>query len=234
MLVDSVINRADGLPEMFLYLKSLSLACASAILLGFGGAASSQDITTSEAAALSERPPTLAEQNRQKEECQINAVPDKKRDLINFAADFRGRVVYLPPMRGVLISWIAYEGPDKGTFALVPPIELPLGGIAGFDFCEVMTLIETRPVEKRGDGLRYITLRLRHSLDIEANYPTAHSTIKQKRLLFTTPSSRYVEVLTKEPDDFIAWLNANKQETPWLHAPFPIIGFSDRVFVPTQ
>ncbi|MEM7441621.1 MAG: hypothetical protein AAF393_18735 [Pseudomonadota bacterium] len=214
--------------------RSSLKALASAMLIGFAADASSQNLTASEVAALSERGPTLAEKNRKTQECQIKTVPDQKRGPISMDVGFEGRVVYLPPMRGLLISWIAYEGPEKGTFALVPPVELPLGGIAGFDFCGVMTLIETRAVEKRGDALRYQTLRLRSALDLEVDYPTAYSVITEKRLLLTSPSSRYVEVLTDEPEDFTAWLDANKQKTPWLLVPYPIIAFSDRVFVPTR
>ncbi|MBO9397571.1 hypothetical protein J7400_12860 [Shimia sp. R9_2] len=219
---------------MFLGFRSLPQAFACVMLIGLGGAASSQNMTASEAAALSERPPTPAEQTRKTEECQINTAPDEKHDPIPIKAGYEGHVVQLPPMRGILLSWIAYEGPEKGTFALVPPVALPFGGIASFDFCDVVTLIETRAVEKRGDALRYLTLRLRTGLDLEAAYPTAHSMIMEKRLIFSAPPSRYVEVPTDEPNKFVEWLEANKQELPWLHIPYPIIALSDRVFIPTQ
>lgn len=166
--------------------------------------------------------------------CRINAVPDDQRDLITIDTGIEGRVVYLPPMQGLLMNWVAYEGPEKGTFAIVPPVELPFGGIANFDFCGIMTLIETRAVKRRGDALRYLTLRLRSALDLEVDYPSAYSVIQEKRLLLTSPSSRYVEVLTDEPEDFVAWLTANKPKMPWLSLPYPIIALSDRVFIPTN
>lgn len=180
------------------------------------------------------RAPTPAEHIRKTKECQINAVPDEKGDLIAIKAGLEGRVVQLPPMRGLLLTWVAYEGPEKGTFAVAPPVKLPLGGIANFDFCEVMTLVETRAVAKRGDALTYLTLRLRTGLDLEIDYPTAHSVIMEKRLTFSSPPSRYVEFKTDEPDKLIAWLEANRQEIPWLHVPYPIVALSDRVFIPTH
>lgn len=137
-------------------------------------------------------------------------------------------------MHGLVLSWVAYEGPETGTFALVPPATLPLGGIASFDACDVMTLIETRSVKKRGDALRYMTLRLRTGWGLEAAYPSAHAMIMEKRLIFSAPPSRYVEVLTDDPESFVQWLEANRQQTLWLHSLSPMIAFSDRVFMPTQ
>jgi hypothetical protein len=143
--VDTTTNEGDRLAATVLEFRFLFQALALVTLTGLGGAASAQNMTSSEAAAQSLRPATEAERNRKADECQFRTVPDETRDLVNIDTGIEGRVVYLPPMRCLLLTWIAYQGPEKGTFAIIPPVELPFGGIANFDFCGVMKLIEGDP-----------------------------------------------------------------------------------------
>ncbi|MEM1316392.1 MAG: hypothetical protein AAGI51_17680, partial [Pseudomonadota bacterium] len=182
----------------------------------------------------SERAATTAELRRRAEECRIEVAPDPARGRVDLAGAYEGRVVTLPPIRGLVTTWVAYEGPATGKFAIVAPVPLPLGGIAGFDFCDTMRVYETRPVETRGDGLMYAALRLRRGLDLQADYPTASAVIREKNLLLTSSSSRYVEVLTEDADALSTWLRENAQAAPWLDAPRRIIALPDRVFVPTR
>ncbi|SHH08844.1 hypothetical protein SAMN05444003_2035 [Cognatiyoonia sediminum] len=204
------------------------------LVLSLAKPASAQEATLYEEAALSQRLPTAEERLRQENECQIEYDYQSSNALVALSAAYQGRVVNLHPQRGLLIYWIAYEGPEKGTFAISSSGELPLGGIAGFDICEFMTLMTTRPVQNRGDVLRYATLRLRSNLDLSVDYPTANAVIDEKGLLAVTPASKYVEIYADEPNELLDWIEENKQQIDWLRIPFPIIGLSDRVLLPMK
>lgn len=160
------------------------------------GAASGQSLSPSEEAALSEREATVAETARRQLDCEL--LPEFLGQK-QIADGVIGSVVKLPDLSFLTIMQMVYAGAEQDTFEVRAFDDIPNGGIAAFDFCNVVSLDTFIQPTQAGQITRLQALQLRQGLDLEQDYPNTSKYLTDNALVVDVPKGTYVLVDTSDP-----------------------------------
>ncbi len=205
----------------------VSLLCAPLSL-------DAQSLTPSELAAKTERPMTDQERATWSEECTFQPVRDTRVDTLSLNDTWSGPVVYLPPIRMLLLLSVRVDDPDQKTRKIVSWPDLPNGGLARFDFCTVTRVEELVPFTQQNQPVSYMGLRLRLNVDLEFDYPNAFPQIEKYNQILSTPPGRYIAIESDDAEAVMDWIRENYQTIPFRIDRFPAIRLDDVVYFPVS
>ena len=197
---------------MLRWLAALGLTASAAV---------AADLSPSEQAAVSQRDATAEEISRRSETCSLN--PNVLGQKL-IAEGIPVTVVELPALSFVVSVRMVFNGPEANTFDIQGFDDVPNGGIAGYDFCNVVSLDTFQPATKAGDVIRMMAIQLRQGLDIEADYPNTSQDILNRDLLIEVDAGTYA-LLDTSPPLVDAWFKEHGPAWGMQNADGPGIGF---------
>lgn len=172
---------------------AVRLACALICI----AAPALAELSASEQAARSERPPTQAEIEQHEAGCAFAPRPTRdslQSDGLSFP------VVELDPAEIlVLLQVVATKNADK--FDISRFSDLPDGGIAGKDTCFLIEIEGYDAPVQTGAPIRSLGLQLRADLDLLALYPNTGAVAEERNQVVRTDGGRFALVDLRDPEN---------------------------------
>ncbi len=190
------------------------------------------DLTVAEEAAFTGRAMTPSERQLWENECKLDAEFDTDFAIVALSEKYFGPVVHLPAVRMLQTNLVGYEGPALDTYKVMFWPELPYGGIAKFDSCSTMKLSELRPVTDANQPILRSGFRLRATVDLASDYPTAVEQMREYHQVVSTAASKFVAIRTDDPTAFESWITENIDTLDGVRSDHPAITIGDTVYVP--
>ncbi|MEY1555979.1 hypothetical protein AB3Y40_10135 [Yoonia sp. R2331] len=192
-----------------------------------GSLLSAQTLSPSEQAAVDQVAPDQMQIAQRNEECSLQGLA--QREPLVIASGAALPVLDWPETRLLVLQFAQTDNLEAGTVSMSAFPPLPFGGIAGFDFCNVMIVNVVSPPERVGEFRILMGLRLRRNLDLAVDYPNTSQTIADQGQISVIPESPVVVANLADPSQK-SWLDAGADGL--LAAAGQFYSFNDLALIP--